>query len=159
TRTFTAAVTRTISFEGQPVVFAEDVEVTSSGLYIVAESVVGALWVVYPDGTIAPGVFPSSGVAIPVLAPCTLPPVRIGRILFATAGNFAPGVVSLTSRNGQLFFGTTCHGGVYRIPINSLVDPLRTPEQRAQDIVAVSERPPGTAEAFEGLAVNRFNPQ
>jgi hypothetical protein len=40
---FSASLTRTVSFAGLPVVFAEDVEVASSGLYVVAESVIGAL--------------------------------------------------------------------------------------------------------------------
>ncbi len=143
TRTFTARLTRTVSLEGLPVVFAEDVEVTVSGLYVVAESVIGALWVIHPDGSIGPGVVPNPGSSIPALGPCTLPPVTVDGIPFATAGNFAPGVLSLAARNGQLLFGTTCNGGLYRIPLQSLVDPSRTPEQRAQDIVAVSPRPLG----------------
>ena len=156
TRTFTAWLTRTVSLAGLPVVFAEEVEITESGLYIVAESVIGALWVIRPDGSVAPGVVPSPGSSIPTLGPCTLPPVTVDGIQFVTAGNFAPGVLSLAARDGQLFFGTTCNGGLHRIPLRSLVDPSRTPEQRAQDIVAVSPRPPGTVETFEGLAVNRF---
>ncbi len=59
TRTFTAWLTRTVSLAGLPVVFAEEVEITESGLYIVAESVIGALWVIRPDGSVAPGVVPS----------------------------------------------------------------------------------------------------
>jgi hypothetical protein len=155
--TFAANVTRTVSFAGLPVVFAEDVEVTSSGLYVVAESIIGALWVIHPDGTITPGVFPSSGPPVVALGSCALPVVTVGGIPFGIAGGFAPGVVSLTSRDGQLYFSSTCHGGLYRIPVASLVDPLRTPDQRANDIVAVSPRPAGAAETFEGLAVNRFD--
>jgi hypothetical protein len=158
-RAFTASLVRTVSFAGLPLVFAEDVEVTSSGLYVVAESVIGALWVVRPDGSITPGLFPVGGVPIPELAPCTMQPTTVGGIPFALAGNFAPGVVSLASRDEQLFFGTTCNGGLYRVPVQSLVDPLRSPAQRAQDIVAVSPRPAGTVETFHGLAVNRFDPR
>jgi hypothetical protein len=69
TRTFAASLVRTVSFAGLPVVFAEDVEVTASGLYVVAESVIGVLWAVQPDGTIAPGVFPDSAGSIPALGP------------------------------------------------------------------------------------------
>jgi len=156
-RTFSATLARTVSFAGLPVIFVEDVEVTSSGLYVVAESVIGALWVIHPDGTITPGVFPSSGVPIPQLGPCALPAVTVEGIPFGAPGGFAPGVVSLTSRAGDLYFGTTCSGGLYRIPIQSLVDGLRSPDQRAQDIAVVSPRPAGTFESFEGLAVNRFN--
>jgi len=43
TQQFTATLTRTVSFEGLPVVFAEDIEVTSGGAYVVSESIIGAL--------------------------------------------------------------------------------------------------------------------
>ena len=79
THAFIATLARTVSFAGLPLVFAEDVEVTSSGLYVVAESVIGALWVIQADGSIIPGVFPSGGVPIPALGPCTLQPVTIWR--------------------------------------------------------------------------------
>jgi hypothetical protein len=157
TRTFAASLTRTVSFAGLPVVFAEDVEVLPSGTYVVAESIVGALWVIRPDGTIEPGVSPSNSTPIPALAPCALPPLTIGGIPFALPGNLGPGVVSLASRDEQLYFGTTCNGGLYRIRIQSLLDRLRSPDQRAQDIVLVSPRPAGTAESIHGLAVNRFD--
>jgi hypothetical protein len=127
-------------------------------VYVVAESVIGALWVIQPNGSIAPGLFPSSGTPIPALSPCGLPPVVIGGIPYVIAGNFAPGVVSLASRNGQLYFGTTCNGSLYRVPVASLVDPLRTPAQRAQDIVTVSPLPAGVVEAFEGITLNPFDP-
>jgi hypothetical protein len=157
TRTFTATLARTVSFAGLPLVFAEDVEVSSSGVYVVAESVIGALWVIQPNGSIAPGLFPSSGTPILALGPCGLPPVTIGGIPYVIAGHFAPGVVSLAQRNGQLYFGTTCNGSLYRVPVASLVDPLRTPAQRAQDIVTVSGLPAGVVEAFEGITLNPFD--
>jgi hypothetical protein len=138
-------------------VFAEDVEVTSSGLYVVAESVIGALWVIQPDGSIAPGIFPSGPTPIPALGPGALPAVTVGGIQYMIAGDFAPGVVSLASRNGQLFFSTTARGGLWRVPIASLTDPGRTPEQRAQDIVAVSARPAGVVETFEGITADPFD--
>ncbi len=117
THVFAVTLARTVSFAGLPLVFAEDVEVTSSGLYVVAESVIGALWVIRTDGSISPGVFPSGGVSIPALGPCTLPPVTIGGIRYVIKGNFAPGVLSLTSHNGQLFFSSTC---TYRIAHRSI---------------------------------------
>jgi len=157
THVFTAALARSVSFAGFPLVFAEDVEATSSGLYVVAESVIGALWVIQADGSIIPGVFPSGGGPIPALGPCTLPPARIGGIPYVIAGNFAPGVLSLTSHNGQLFFSSPCTGGLSRIPIASLTDPSRTPEQRAQDIIAVSPEPADMVETFEGITANPFD--
>lgn len=152
-----ANLARKVSFAGLPVVFAEDVEVTSSGLYVVAESVIGALWVIQTDGSIVPGVFPRPGVPIPALAPGILPPVTIEGIPFVIAGSFAPEVVSLTSRDDQLFFSGTATGGLSRIPIASLTDPLRSPDQRAADIVAVSPEPVGVVETFEGITANPFN--
>ena len=157
THVFTATLARSVSFAGFPLVFAEDVEATSSGLYVVAESVIGALWVIQADGSIIPGVFPSGGGPIPALGPCTLPPARIGGIPYVIAGNFAPGVLSLTSHNGQLFFSSPCTGGLSRIPIASLTDSSRTPEQRAQDIVAVSPEPADMVETFEGITANPFD--
>jgi len=158
TRQFTATLTRTVSFEGLPVVFAEDVEVTSSGAYVVSESIIGALWLIRPDGAIDFGLFPTTGVPIPQLAPCAFPGATVGGIPFDTAGHFAPGVVGLAERQGQLYFSTTCNGGVYRIPMASLSDPARDPAARALDIRTVSPRAPGVAESLHGLAFNRHHP-
>jgi hypothetical protein len=158
THFFGASLTRTVSFARLPVVFAEDVEVASSGLYVVAESVIGALWVIHPDGLITEGIFPDSGVPIAALGPGTLPPVTVGGIPYMTAGNFAPGVVSLASRNGQLYFSSTANGGLWRVAVASLTDG-RTPEQRAQDIVTVSPRPAGVVETFEGITADPFDAQ
>jgi hypothetical protein len=153
---FSASLTRTVTFAKLPVVFAEDVEVASSGLYVVAESVIGALWVIHLDGSITEGIFPDSGVPIAALGPGTLPPVTAGGIPYMTEGSFAPGVVSLTSRNGQLYFSSTAHGGLWRVPVASLTDG-RTPEQRAQDIVKISPRPTGVVETFEGITADPFD--
>lgn len=148
-----ATLTRIVRFDGLPVVFAEDVEVTSTGQYLVSESIVGALWVIQADGSIAPGLFPSDGQPIATLAPCAFTPTTVGGLPFTTAGNFAPGVVGLAERAGQLYFSTTCHGGVYRIPMASLTDPKRSPAARAADIKPVSLRAAGTAsETLHGLA-------
>jgi len=148
-----ATLTRIVRFDGLPVVFAEDVEVTSSGHYVVSESIIGALWVIKPDGSIAPGLFPSDGQPIATLAPCAFTPTTVGGLPFTTAGNFAPGVVGLAERAGQLYFSTTCNGGVYRVPTASLVDAKRSPAARALDIRPVSPRAPGTAsESLHGLA-------
>ena len=155
---FSASLTRAVSFAGLPLVFAEDVEVVSSGLYVVAESVIGALWVIHLDGSITEGIFPDSGVPIAALAPGTLPPVTVGAIPYMTEGNFAPGVVSLASHDGQLYFSSTAHGGLWRVPVASLTDG-RTPEQRAQDIVTISPRSAGVVETFEGITADPFDSQ
>lgn len=154
-----ATLERIVRFDGLPVVFAEDVEVTSGGHYVVSESIIGALWVIKPDGSIAPGLFPSEGQPIATLAPCAFTPTTVGGLPFTTAGNFAPGVVGLAERDGQLYFSTTCHGGVYRVPMAALLDATRTPAARAADIRPVSLRAASTpSETLHGLAFNRFHP-
>lgn len=162
TRQFEATLVRTISFEGLPLVFAEDFEVLPSGGYVVSESVIGALWTVSATGQIAPGLLPDSfapGEGIPALSPCPFTPVNIGGIPFSTAGNFAPGVGSLAVRDGQLYFGSSCRGGVARIPVASLTDGSRSPKQRADDIVDVSPRAVGVAsESLKGFTFNRWKP-
>jgi len=157
---FEAQLVRTVSFEGLPVVFAEDVEVTAEGLYVVSESVIGALWVIGRAGAISPGIFPASPApadAIPAVGPCLIPTATVGGLPFFTAGNFGPGALALASRDHWLYFSSTCRGGVQRVPIASLTDPTRTPDQRAADIQVVSPRPAGAVETFEGLAFNRFD--
>ena len=162
TRQFEATLVRTISFEGLPLVFAEDFEVLPAGGYVVSESVIGALWTVSAAGQIAPGLLPDSfapGDGIPALAPCPFTPVSIGGIPFSTAGNFAPGVGSLAVRDGQLYFGSSCRGGVARVPLASLTDVSRSPRQRADDIVDVSPRAAGVAsESLKGFTFNRWKP-
>lgn len=162
TRQFVATLVRTISFEGLPLVFAEDFEALPGGGYVVSESVIGALWNVSAGGLITPGLLPDSfapGAGIPAIAPCAFTPVVIGGIPFSTAGNFAPGIGSMAHSNGQLYFGSSCRGGVARIPLASLTDNTRSPQQRAQDIVDVSPRAPGVAtESLKGFTFNRWNP-
>lgn len=162
TRQFQASLVRTISFEGLPVVFAEDFETLPGGGYVVSESVIGGLWNVSVGGLITPGLLPDSfapGAGIPAIGPCAFTPVVIGGIPFSTAGNFAPGIGSLAHRNGQLYFGSTCRGGVARIPLASLTDMNRSPSERAADIVDVSPRAAGVAsESLKGFAFNRWKP-
>ena len=159
-RAFEATLTRTISFQGLPLVFAEDVEPLPSGGYVVSESVIGALWVVSPNGTISPGLFPdlSTGLFIPQLAACAFPSTTIGGIPFQPPGGVAPGVGALAIRNGQLYFGSSCRGGVAKVPVATLTDATRTPWARAADIVDVSPRPVGVAaESLKGFAFNKWS--
>lgn len=153
-RRFEASLARSVRFDGLPVAFGEDIEVTPSGHYVMAESVIGALWVIAPNGSISPGLFPGETPIVPI-APCTWPATNVGGIPFATGGNFAPGVVALAEQRGQVYFSSTCSGGLYRIPLASLTDPTRTPDQRAADIVTVSARASGDVETLHGLAFKR----
>jgi hypothetical protein len=147
---FSATLTRTVSFAGLPLVFAEDVEVVDRDLYVVSESVIGGLWLIDGQGNITPGVFPDNpGVPLPQLGGCPIPEFDIEGIPFNPG--FAPGVGALAHRDGQLYFGSSCLGGLYRIPVRSLLTGS-SPSARAADIVTVSPRPAGTLETLEGLS-------
>lgn len=159
---FHAEMTRAVSFAGLPLVFTEDVEILPDGRYVVSESVLGGLWVIHSDGSIAPGITPASFApqdAIPGLGPGFLPQVEVGGIPFAIAGNFGPGVGSMAYHDGFLYFGNTALGGVRRVPVASLEDPTRLPHERGADIEVVSPKPAGvTAEVIKGLTFNRWRP-
>jgi hypothetical protein len=159
--TFTATLERVVDFTGLPLLFAEDFEVLDSGDYVVSESVIGGLWLVAPDGAITPALFPSTPAPLPELAACQGPaePLVVGGVTFRIIGTFAPGVGSLAVRDGQLYFGMSCRGGVHRIPVATLYDATRSPEVRAGDVQAVSPRPADVAfEIIKGLAFNRWDP-
>lgn len=155
THDFSALLTRSVKLAGLPIVFAEDIEVLGDGTYVMSESVIGALWLIRPDGTVAPAIFPSNPFApLEALGGCPVAPFEIGGVPFAPG--FAPGVGSLAVRQGQLYFGSSCKGGIYRVPVAALTDPARSPEERAGSIVTVSPRPEGTVEALKGLS---FDPE
>jgi hypothetical protein len=64
----------------------------------------------------------------------------------------------MADRDGQLYFGNTCTGGIWRIPLASLTD-ARAPWDRAADIVRVSERDPDEVlEPLKGLAFRDGDP-
>lgn len=158
---FEAELERTVSFEGLPLVFGQDVEVLPDGRYVVSESIVGGLWVVGKDGSIAPGIVPDVPFAeiIPELGPCAFPGAVVDGILYKLPADVAPGVVGLAARNGVLYFSSTCRGGIHKVPVATLSDPTRTPAERAADIKPVSPRAAGLdAEVMEGLAFNPANP-
>jgi hypothetical protein len=164
-RTFSATLTRTVRFDGIPFVFSEDVEVLDDGRYVVSDSVFGALWVISRDGSsITPGIVPATfnpEDGIPGLAPCIFAPEvdTVGGVPFILPGGFAPGVGSLTSRDGFLYFGGTCAGGVARVPI-AVFDDARPPHERGSDIEIVAPRPdPGDFDTLKGLTFNPFDPQ
>jgi hypothetical protein len=158
---FEAELERTVSFEGLPLVFGQDVEVLPDGRYVVSESIVGGLWVVRPDGAIEPGLLPDVPFVevIPELGPCPFPGAVVDGIPYQLPAGVGPGVVALAARGGVLYFTSTCQGGVHKVPVATLTDPTRTPAERAADIEPVSPRPAGlAAEVFEGLAFNPARP-
>lgn len=154
TRTLTTQLVRTVRFDGLPVVFSEDFEVLPDGSYVMSESVIGGLWIVKPDGTIAPGMVPSTPAPIPEIGACFMPPVTIGGLPFG--GMFGPGVGSLTQRDGWVYFSSSCLGGLHRVPTATLLDPTRTGEDKAADVETVS--PATRTESLKGLAFDPSNP-
>ena len=150
---FRATHERAVTFEGLPLVFAEDLEVLPDGGYVVSDSVGGALWLVEADGTIVPALVPSGPAApLPKLSGCAFPEeeVVVGGLPFGSIGGFAPGVGSLTVRGEHLYFGSTCLGGIHRLPLAALRDG-RPAEERAREIATVSPSPDGIAlESLKG---------
>jgi hypothetical protein len=160
--TFRAELVSTVSFEGIPFGFSEDVEVLDDGRCVVSDSLIGALWVIEPDGSIVPGIVPASPApedGIPALAPGFFFPTvdTVGGVPFELPGNFAPGVGSLTSDGEYLYFGNTFAGGLRRVPIK-VFDDDRLPYERADDIELVSAPPDaGDFDTLKGLTFNPYD--
>lgn len=159
---FEATLTKTTTITSIVVGFSEDVEVLANGDMVLSDSVFGALWLIKPDGSVLPGITPASPApqdAIPALSGCAFPSgVVVDGIPFSPIGGFAPGVGSMTSRNGQLYFGSTCTGGISRVPLSVFYD-QRAPHLRANDIQVVSAKPANVvAETIKGLKFNTYNP-
>jgi hypothetical protein len=149
-----ATLTRTVSFAGLPLAFAEDLEVLPHGEYVVSESVVGGLWLVGRDGTVRPGLVPSGSAPLPKLGPCQFPspgPFQVGDLPFSPPGGFAPGVGSLAVRGGALYFGSSCEGGINQLSLRTLLDSSTPAEQRAATIKTVVPRE-GDLDTLHGLA-------
>ncbi|MBA2637481.1 MAG: hypothetical protein H0U79_04540 [Solirubrobacterales bacterium] len=156
-----AAHTRTIGFDGLPLLFAEDIEVLPGGGYVVSESIAGGLWLVGRDGTVTPGLVPS-GAPVPGLAGCrdTSGRFTVGGLPFASAGGFAPGVGSLALRRDQLYFGNSCLGGLRRVALATLRDTSRPAHERAVEIDLVAARRPGPGiESLKALAFDPARPR
>lgn len=150
---------RTIDFTGLPLLFAEDLEVLPEGGYVVSESVIGGLWLVSASGHIRPGLFPEGPAPLPQLAGCAHPPesLMVGDLPFTPIGGFAPGVGSLAIGGDDLFFGSSCLGGLHRISLDALTETDRPAAKRAQMVETVSPRPAGTVfESLKGLTVEKW---
>jgi hypothetical protein len=157
---FVATHVRTISMAGLPIIFADDVAPLGDGSYAVVEPIIGAIWRILPDGTVIPAVFPASPFpedAIPALAPCFAPEeIDVDGVPFRSPGDFLPGVASVTSDDTYLYFGTTCSGGLYRLPL-AVLDDARAPWDRADDIELLSPPPPDSdIDSLKGLSVDIY---
>lgn len=155
-----ATLKRTIDFAGLPLLFAEDLEVLPDGGYVVSESVIGALWLVDQAGAIRPGLVPAGPTPLAKLGGCMHPTgsLTVGDLPFAPIGDFAPGVGSLAISGDDLFFGSSCHGGLHKLDLNTLTNTKRPAAERAATIETVSPRPAGTSfESLKGLAIDKSN--
>jgi hypothetical protein len=158
---FSAELVRSVSFEGLPVAFAEDVEVLPNGEYAVSESVIGALWLIGRDGSVRPGLFPDRPTEpLTQLSGCPFLPIpptfRIGGLEFEPLGGFAPGVGSLAVRGDELYMSSTCQGGVQKLKIKTLLDTPRSPYERAAEIRTVAKRQ-YDVESLKGITFNEFD--
>ncbi len=136
-------------------------EVLPNGEYVVSESVFGGLWLVGRDGTVRPGIAnvdPMNSPPLPNLSGCamTVPPgFTIARLPFA--GAFAPGAGSLAVRGNDLYLSSTCHGGIQKLKIKTLLDSSRPAADRAAEITEVT-RPVAQPSSLKGITFNEFDP-
>jgi hypothetical protein len=159
---FKAKLKRTVDFAGNPMGFAEDVEVLPNGEYVVSESIIGGLWLIGRDGTIRRGLVPDDGgEPLPNLKSCQFPGGGsgvVGDLPFQAGGGFAPGAGSLAVRDTELYISSTCAGGIQRLAIKTLLDTSKPAAQRAQKIITVTPRK-NPLESLKGITFNRWNPR
>ncbi|MBU52522.1 MAG: hypothetical protein CL920_27825 [Deltaproteobacteria bacterium] len=161
TGAFQATLQRNLLINTVPIGFSEEITLGQNGDIFLTDSVLGSIWRILPDNSVVPGITPASFApqdAIPQLGGCGFPQgVQVDGIDFALPGGFAPGVGSMTTNSTHLFFGNTCTGGVYKVPLSVFTD-NRAPHLRAADITVVSARPSNVAaEALKGLNFNKYN--
>lgn len=141
---FSATLVRSVSFESVLVGFAEDFAYLGDGGYLVSDAILGSIWVVNPDGSIAPGIVPKTFTpadAIDELKLCpTMPLTSVNGIPFLFSGSTLPGVSPLAVRDGTVYFFSPCARGTYSVPLASLFD-ARPSYERAEDIQLVGATP------------------
>jgi hypothetical protein len=156
---FKAKLTRAVDFAGLPLGFAEDVEVLPNGEYVVSESVFGGLWLIGRDGGITPAIVSADPAApLPGLGGCPFlgSAHTVGGLPFAAPGNFAPGAGSLAVRGDELYFSSTCAGGVQKVKLSTLRDTTRPWPERAAEIVTVAQRR-HDLESLKGITFNPYD--
>ena len=129
-----AKLTRTTSFAGLPLAFAEDVDVLPNGEYVVSESIFGGLWLIGRDGEIRRGLVPDDG-APPLhkLGPCQDIGVArtVGDLPFAAPAASSRAPARSRSADRDLYISSTCEGGIQRLPISVLLDASKPAAERA----------------------------
>jgi hypothetical protein len=158
-----ATLTRSIPFSTALVGFAEDIVLLNDGRYLLADAVLGSIWIANTDGVISPGIVPKTfdpADAIPQLYFCpTMPTVQVGGVPFLFSDATVPGISTIAERDGIVYFANACTGNVYKVPLASLSD-SREPWQRAQDIQVLSPKPASTeVEELLGMVFDPWNPR
>jgi hypothetical protein len=159
---FSASLVRTISFASVLIGFSEDFVRLDDGRYLLSDAVLGSIWVAQPDGTITPGIVPTSfdpQSLIPTLAFCpTMPEITVNGYPFLFTGSTLPGVSPLAVRDGTVYYYSPCARGIYAFPLAILSD-NRTPDQRAADISLVAPTPADVpVEELLDFSFNPFDP-
>lgn len=156
---FSAVLTRTVSFSGIRIGFAEEFVYLGRGQYLVPDSVYGAIWRVTSGGAIVPGIVPptyDAGDGFPSMVYCpTMPLVTVGGLPFLFVGPTIPGIAGIAVRHNTVYFTSSCAGALYRFDYRILFDG-RQPHERASDIRVVATKPAGVE--VEELLELQFNP-
>jgi hypothetical protein len=157
--TFSAALTRTISFASVEVGFPEDFAQLDDGRILLTDAILGSIWIAQTDGTITPGIVPKTfnpEDGIPALVICpTMPEVTVNGVPFLFSGSTIPGVGPIAVRNGTVYFFSACARGLYKFPVAILSD-HRQPYQRAADFRLIGSTPANIV--VEELLDFQFNP-
>jgi hypothetical protein len=159
---FSATLVRDVRFQGSFFGFAENLEVIGPDRLVIPDQVIGSLWIIEPDGSIVPGIVPTSDApedALVELAGCQFPEgffFDIEGIPFIVGGRLAPGAAHLAFRGGYLYFPNACRGHINRVP-TSVFDDGRAPHERAASIETISSRPVGE-EILAGMTFNEYDP-
>lgn len=161
-RSVNATLTRSIPFSSALIGFAEDIVLLKDGRYLLADTVLGSIWIANTNGTIVPGIVPKTfdpADAIPQLGFCpTMPTVQVGGKPFLFSDATIPGISTITERDGIVYFANACKGAVYKVPLASLSD-RRQPWQRAADIQLLSPKPESTqVEELLSMVFDPANP-
>jgi len=158
---FSATLVRDVRFQGSFFGFAENLEVIGPNRFVIPDQVIGSFWTIEPDGSIVPGIVPTSDApedALAELAGCQFPQgffFDIEGIPFIVGGRLAPGAAHLAYRDGYLYFPNACRGHINRVPI-SVFDDDRAPHERASSIETISSRPVGE-EILAGMTFNEYD--
>ena len=156
---FSATLARFVDSSGTEFGFPEDFVKLDDGRILLTDAILGALWVIQPDGTFTPGIVPKSSASqdqIPQMMLCpTMAETTVNGVPFLFSGSTDPGIEAIAVRSGWGYFASPCARGLFKFPIAILSD-RRAPYQRAADIQLVAPTPASIQD--EELLDMQFNP-